>query len=539
MDGSTIDGSLRPIGVRPHPLSTARPRLAVGAVFALAGAVLLAHLLTNALTPYGVHRDEFLYMAMGRHLRLFRMDFPPLIALLAEASRAFGDSLVVVRSTPALAGAALVVLAALVARELGGGRYAQALAGLAVATGPLYLRPGNLFQPVVFDQLWWTLGLLALAHLGREGFPGGSRWWLVLGVAGGLGLLTKFSILLFGAAVLAALVIAPQRRALLTRGPWLAVALALVLGGPSIVGQMRLGWPVAGQMHDLEGAQLQHVTYSGFFAGQVMMLGPAVALAALGLAALLVARAYRPFRVVGWAAAGSFLLLLALHGKPYYAGPIYPALFGAGAATLAAWTTRIRAAGHAAGAGFARGGAMLVVAAFGAVTLPLGLPIVPPGAMARYAAALGVSAATRTNRGTALPLPQDYADMLGWQEQVAAVASAYHSLPVAEREAAVIVADNYGEAGAIDFYGPRLGLPPAVAPVGSYWFFGPGDKPGEVIVKVGGSRDDLAPYCRSIALAGRVNARWVVPEERDLSIWICRHPYRTLQAIWPSFAGRN
>jgi hypothetical protein len=150
-----------------------------------------------------------------------------------------------------------------------------------------------------------------------------------------------------------------------------------------------------------------------------------------------------------------------------------------------------------------------------------------------------MAAATTTNRGESLALPQDYADMLGWEAQAAATARVYHSLPPADRARAVLVADNYGEAGALDFFGPRYGLPPAVAPVGSYWYFGPGKRPGEVVIKVGGDREDLLAFFRSVTLAAVVTEEWVVPEERDVAIWLCRGPYRTLAQVWPQFEGQN
>lgn len=332
---------------------------------------------------------------MGRHLRLFGMDFPPLIALLAEAARLFGDSLLALRFTPALAHAALVLLAGLLAREFGGGRFAQLLAALPVALTPLFLRAGNLFQPVVFDQLWWTLTLLLLARLGRHGFPAASRGWL-------------------------------------------------------------------------------------------------------------------PFRAVGWACLVSFVVIMLLRGKPYYAGPLFPTLFAAGAVVLQRLSDGWRERGHAAAPRVLRGGAVGLVLVFGALILPLGLP-----------------------------LPQDYADMLGWPAQAAAVARAYHSLSPAERRETVLIGTNYGRAGALDFFGPRHGLPPAVAPVGSYWFFGPGEKPGRVLLVLGGTRAELQPYCRHLTQAGRVAERWAVPEEQAVSIWLCRRPYHTLQALWPRWEGQN
>ncbi|HEU4566202.1 MAG TPA: glycosyltransferase family 39 protein, partial [Gemmatimonadaceae bacterium] len=469
-----------------------RPPLATSVVLPLAALVLAAHLATNLASPYGIHRDELLYLAMGRHLRLWAMDFPPGIALIAEGTRAIlGDSLAAIRAVPALAAAAILALAALVARELGGGRRAQGLAALAVLASPLFLRAGNLFQPVVLDQLWWTLALYAVARAGaaaedaRGAMPdesrGPARWWMLAGAACGLGLLTKFSIIFFALSLAAGVVLSPQRRALATPWPWIAVVIALAIGSPSIVGQIRLGYPVLGQMHDLRGTQLERVGAGEYLGGQLWMIGPALLLAVIGAASLLRSPAMRAYRVVGWTCVAVFVLLLALHGKSYYAGPIYPALFGAGAAALERW----RAPREARVGRLAPYAVAGLIIAYGVVTLPFGLPVLPPRAMARYAAAVGMTHAVTTNTGEVLPLPQDYADMLGWEAQARAVARVWHALPPERRERAVIIAGNYGEAGAVDFYGPRLGLPPVVSPAGSYWFFGPGEKPGEVVVTIG------------------------------------------------------
>jgi 4-amino-4-deoxy-L-arabinose transferase-like glycosyltransferase len=466
---------------------------------------------------------------MGRHLRLWRMDFPPAIALVAEAVRAtLGDSLLATRLVPALAGTALVVLAALVARELGGGRWSQALAALGVVASPLFLRSANLFQPVVLDQLAWTVALYALVRLCREDRP---RWWLLLGAALGAGLLTKFSAAFVGLAVLLALLTTGRRAWLLTPWPWLAALLALAIGSPSIVGQLRLDFPVRGQLADLRQVQLERVTPLNFLAGQLLW-GPATLIGAAGLVGLLADRRLRAFRVVGWTCVWVFVILMALHGKAYYAGPVYPTLIGAGSVML----ERVR--GDRLGPVLRWGGVVALLVTM-AVLLPIGVPILPPAAMAGYARAIGASSALRTNTGETERLPQDYADMLGWEEQVRAVARVYRSLPAPDRARAVLVAGNYGEAGALDFFGPRYGLPVVVSPTGSYWFFGPGTKPGEVVVTIGAGREDLAPLFDSVEAAGRVTSPWSVAEERDLTIYVARGPYRTLQEVWPSLAGRN
>jgi hypothetical protein len=493
----------------------------------IAALVFLAHIVVNATTPYGIHRDELLYLAMGKHLRLFAMDFPPGIALIANVERLFGDSLVAIRFAPALAAAAIILMASALAREFGGGRFAQVTAAIAVAIHPLFLRPGTLFQPVVFDQFWWTAALLALAQFERTR---DRRWWIAIGVIGGLGLLTKFSILFIGFGVLVALLI-DDRGALRTRGPWLALAAALAIGSPSIIGQIRLGFPLRAQMEALRQQQLVHVSFASFLSWQ-LLLGPSLFLAAAGAVWFVRAPAARPYRTLGLSCIAVFATLFVLRGKPYYVGPIYPTLFAAGAVWL----------GQTGPSALARAGRVAAVGAialYGVLIMPNGLPILPPPAMARYGAALGISAVTRTNRGTMLRLPQDFADMIGWPERVALVAHVFDSLPPEKRAEAVLIGENYGEAGAIDFYGPRLGLPPAVSAAGSYWFFGPGDKPGDVVISLGVSREDLEKFCASVTAAGRITNDWTVEEEQDVSVYVCERPRVTLQALWPTLAGRN
>ncbi len=503
--------------------------MAWGPVAALAAFKLGLHLTVNAVTPYGFHRDELLYLAMGRHLRLWAMDFPPAIALVAEAVRATaGDSLFAIRTVPALAGTLLLLLAALIARELGGGRWAQALSPLGVLASPLFLRSASLFQPVVLDQLAWTVALYALVRLCREPVP---RWWMLLGAALGTGLLAKFSAAFIGLAVFLAILVTPRRAWLRTPWPWLAALLALGIGSPSLAGQVRLDFPVLGQMADLRSSQLERVTPLGFLLAQLLW-GPATLVALAGLGALLVDPTLKAFRVAGWSCAWAFVILMALHGKPYYAGPVYPLLFAGGSGV-------IERLGQARLGPLMRWGTAAALVLSMAALLPIGVPILPPADMARYARAIGATAALRTNTGESEQLPQDYADMIGWEEQVMAVAEVYRSLPAADRERAVLVAANYGEAGALDFFGPRYGLPPVVSPAGSYWFFGPGEKPGDVVIAIGAERTDIEPLFSTVELAGRITSPWSVAEERELSIFVARGPHRTLQENWPSLAGRN
>lgn len=497
--------------------------------FGLPLVAVLLHLVTNLVSPYEIHRDEFLYAAMGRHFHLFGMDFPPLIAIIAQVERfLFGSTMFGLRLVPALCHGLLIYVTGRIALRLGGSRTAALLAGLTVLLSPLMLRAGNLFQPVVIDQLIWTLGYLLLAVLCERNEPG---WWRWLGVLGGVGLLTKFSIGFFAVGALVALLASPQRKAFLTPHPWLAALIALLIGSPSIIGQVALGWPVRGQMSELAASQLQRVT-PGALLGEQLFFGPMVWLGVAGLAALLVSSRLRVYRPVGVACIATTLLLLVLHGKAYYLGPIWPALAAAGAVWLEgvapAWRRILVPA------------VVTVTSAFGLViALPMGLPILPKATMAEYAGRIGITSAVRTNRGEVAPLPQDFADMLGWERFVDEVTAVWNSLPPGERATAVLAASNYGRAGALDWYGPERGLPGAICACGSYWFWGHGNRPGDVAVLVDEDSSRVAELFDDYRLARTVIDPWRVGEEQRVLIWVGRGFKVPLVQLWPRLAGNN
>ena len=207
-------------------------------------------------------------------------------------------------------------------------------------------------------------------------------------------------------------------------------------------------------------------------------------------------------------------------GKPYYIGPIYPVLFAAGAAALDKASRWLRLA------------AFGLILCFAIPTVPFGLPILPPAAMAKYAAKIGSKAATRTNRGESLPLPQDFADMIGWEDQVAAVAQVFKTLPPEKQSQATIVASNDGEAGALDFFGPRFGLPERILFPGSRTLWAPTGKPPEVAVGIGISREDAERYFRTVRLVTWFDNPWMVSEERHRAIIVAETPQPDLLTSW-------
>lgn len=491
------------------------------AVWVVALVFLVLHLLPQP--GYGFHRDEFLYLAMGDHLDLFRMGFPPLIAVLAQAARALpGELLFAVRLLPALAGAALTILAALICRALGGRRLEQSFAACAVLAAPLFLRSATLFQPVVFEQLWWSIAVLALAKLlaGRD-----RRWWLAVGLGVGLGALTKASVAFFGAGLLVAILLSPLRRDLRSRWPWLALVVAGVLAVPSISGQTTWGWPFFEQASVLRSRQLVHYDRLGFFLNQFLPLGGGALLWLIGLLALLLAPALRPFRALGFLAGTIFFLLMAAGGKPYYFGPMQILLIAAAAAYAGAvltgrWRPRVFGVGFAA------------IAFVGIPLVPMGVPLLPPPRMARYSAALGLTQATETNYGTVLPLPQDYADMTGWAEMVQTVADVFHSIPADEQAHTVIFGNNYGRTGAVALFGPGHGLPYPISRHGDFFFWGPGDRTGEVAIVLGGTSEQWEEFWSEVVLVGHSRNRWGVDEEQDMPIYLCRGPRQDMPTLF-------
>lgn len=488
-------------------------------VWGLGGLSLLVHLLPRP--GYGFHRDELLYLAMADHLEPLRMQFPPLIAVLGRIAQVLPlDLLTSIHLLSALAGAGIVLTAAALARRMGGGREAQILAAAAVLVSPFFLRIGALFQPVVFENLWWSLAALAFVAL-LDG--GDRRWWLAFGAAAGLGGLTKFSAAIFGGAMAVGVLASPLRRDFRTRWPWLAVLAGGLLALPSVLGQIAWGWPFFVQAEVLRQGQFQQVTPVGFLSGQLLLAGAAAPLLIVGAVGIFASPALRRFRPLGVAAAAAMLFLLVLRGKEYYLGPVHPPVLAAGSVVAGAWL--------AARPRWWRG-ALAWGTAGGLLLLPLGVPLIPPPALARYSAALGMTRAVTTNMGTVLPLPQDFADMLGWREQVAEVARIYHGLPESEREHTTVVGGNYGRAGALAVYHREFGLPYPVSRSGDFHAWGPGEAEPAVVIIVGGTREELEPLFGEVVEAGRSSTPLGVPEEQDVRIHVCRDPREPIDQLW-------
>jgi hypothetical protein len=490
----------------PPTAETSLPPLA-GRGLAVVAALLVAAELATA-GRYGYHRDELYFLVASKHLAWGYVDQPPLTPALAALARlAFGGSLLGLRLLPALAVGTLVLVGGLLARELGGGRGAQLLTAACVAGSAAVVAIGHLHGTTAYDLLFWGLALLLLARLARTGE---ARLWPLLGLVVGVGLENKATVLqLAGVGAVALLADRRGRRLLAT--PWLlaGIAVALALWAPYLAWQAGHGWPQLAIFADLRredgglGAGLAFVPLQAPMTSILL-----VPLWVAGLWWLLrdpEGRRWRPIAV-------AYLLLVAFYvvvgGKPYYAVGFYPALFAAGAV----WLER------------RRGGAvplrrlLPVVAVAIAVPLPLLLPVLPASTVDTVRAA-----------------NEDAGETFAWPTYVRQVLAVRDSLPPAERDAAVAVTGNYGEAGALARYGGDWGRRASFSGHNSFWWWGPPSGDGGVVIVVGyeQARDVLEQRFRSVTLAGRLdNGHGVDNEEQGHPVWVCRGLHGTWRDTW-------
>lgn len=491
-------------------------------VFALAGLIVLLQLAFGG--RYGLFRDEFYYLACADHPDYGYVDHPALSVLVLLAVRGvLGDSLLAVRLVPALLGATLVVLGALLARELDGGRFAQSLAALAVAIAPQYLAITGFYSMNSFDLVFWALAALLVARLVKSDDP---RLWLPLGLVIGLGLANKISLLFFSFGLGVAVLLTPPLRAhLRRREPWLGGLVALGLFAPYVIWNARHEWATLEFMQNATRYKIAGLSPLGFLLAQIPEIHPFnLPLWVLGLGFLLLGREGRRFRALGVIYVAALCVMAFQKSKPYYLGPAYPMLLAAGAVALERFFA-------ARSWGWARPLAFAVLLLGGALSAPFVVPILPVERFVAYQQALGEAPRSAENQSLG-PLPQHFADRFGWREQVAAVAQAYESLSPEERGRVLIATDNYGEAGALNYYGRAYGLPRAVSQHNNFYLWGPGRKDATIVITVGIGTEDLREAFEQVEVAGKPESPYAMPYEMRDPIHVCRGLKAPLEQVW-------
>jgi len=500
---------------RPAP----HPPFAWRSALVLAGAKLVLH---GALAArYGLFRDELYFLDCARHPMWGYVDDAPAIAWLAKLALLLGGSLPAVRILAALAGAGTVLLACLLAREFGGRRFAQVLAGLCVLAAPVFLVEHGLLCVGAFEPLVWLGCVLLLLRIQATG---DGRLWLAFGALAGLGVLLKYTMGLVLICMLAGMACTSLRRWLGHRLLWAGAAVAVALFLPTLLWQIRNHWPL---LVDLATIRRTHKNVElpplPFLASQVMMVQPLIALIWIpGLVRLLRRGAFRAPGLFYLFLLGAMMLLRA---KDYYLAAAYPLLFAAGAA---AWEEALEAWAWTRGSRWPKPVGAGLVAAMVLIGIPPFTPLLAPERLHALHARLGLHENPENSHG---PLLQPFSDQFGWRELAQETASIYQALPSETRAVTGIWTANYGEAGAIDWYGPSLGLPPAVCGHNacSFWSF-PSKAPTAFIV-LGFNRRFLEQGFRSVVQVGSHHHPWGMALENQ-PIFLCRELNRPFPELW-------
>lgn len=513
-DGVRVGGSM--MGDSGVASSARRSDLVFIGGFALFALVL--HLVYNRW--YGYHHDEFYFLACGYHLAFGYVDHPPLTPWIARLSdELFGQSLTGLRFFPAVASAVAVFLTGLLARRLGGGRFAQSLACVAYIIAPVYLRSQNVLAIPSFEPVFWVACSYLVVRIIQDDNP---KLWLCVGAIAGIGLMNKHTMAFFGVGLVVGLLLTRHRKHFLS--PWLYAggAVASLIFLPNLVWQMQNDWPTVQFIRRLNAEVMSGISLPQFVLGQLLYLHPFnAAIWLAGLVWLFRGEAGKPYRILGWIWVTVFLLLLVAKSKIYYLAPAYPAVLAAGGVALGAYAERK-------GRAWFRPAAIGTLTVGGIVFAPVALPILPIETTDRYIRTLSFGALDNVYEITG-----DLHGQFGWQTRIKRVAEIYESLPENERDNAVIFAPNYGLAGMVDYLGKDYGLPNAISGHMTYYLWGPGDGPFDTAIALDMRREDLEQVFEQVDMKPPVVLEHTNPGNREFYVAVCRKPKLPIDEIWP------
>ncbi|HTW82942.1 MAG TPA: glycosyltransferase family 39 protein [Candidatus Sulfotelmatobacter sp.] len=485
----------------------------------VAGVVAIVHLAVAG--RYDAFRNELYFIVCGRHPAFGYVDQPPLVPLLAAATQLFGDDVWLLRLPAVLAAVALIGVTYRFVRDLGGSPVAVTLATVAVAICPLLVGVSTTLTTSSFEPLAWTLVAWLLTRALLAGDRRALPW---AGVVAGLAFEAKYGIVIWLIGLAIGLLCTPERRVFRSGALWLGVGIAVVLAAPNVVWQTVHGWPF---LAVVQNHIVRDPVRPGAIGSIVVQLFAAnVALAPLWLAGVIAPfvradLARLRFLAIGFVVA--VVLLVVTHGKDYYFAGLYPTAFVVGGLACAGLARPLRI------------GWLVLAGAFSVLLAPVVLPILPPPVLARYLDATRLRPVPDERAAVGAPLTQVFSDEMGWRSLEQSVAAAYEALPPADRARVAILAVDYGEAAAIDVYGAKDGLPPAISGNDQYWLWGPRDHDGSVILHVNGEPAMWAAFCAQSSVVGTFGAPYAMPYENDRPIILCRGLRADLRDTWYRF----
>ncbi len=503
-------------------------------IWLIALAKLLFHIYFN--NRYGYFRDEFDYMSCGDHLAWGYVDQPPLIPFLIHICRALlGDSLRSIRFIPALASSLLVVQTAVLAREFGGRRFALLLSAITVVIAAQYLSNGSLLGTNCLEpNLWMGCAYFAILAIKRDQ----PSYWLWFGIIAGICLQEKYSIALFGFGIVVGLLLTPQRRVFLNPWIWLGGLAAFLIFLPNLLWNIHYHWPFLELMRNIKAEGRDVILpLPQFSLQQTFLVDPFTAPIWLrGLFALLFFRRFKSYRVLGWAYLVCFTVFFVLHGKNYYLAPVYPMLLAAGAVVIesAIEGSKVSEENARPRRTWLKAVIVIVLLASGIYMLPITVPVLSPDRFLAYTKTLPMKLPVMEHSHARAPLPQWYADQFGWQEIVDETAVAWNRIPVEDRKDCGIFAQDYGQAGAIDFLGRRYGLPRSLSGHQTWFLWGPRGYSGNCMIVLDDSRENLERLLDHVEYVGQ-SADNPYALEKQIAVYICHGAkFGTLTQLWPN-----
>ncbi len=479
-------------------------------LFSIAAAVTLIHLLTNS--RYGFHRDELQFLSDARHMDWGFVAYPPLTPFIEHLSLVlFGLSLVGLRLFSVIAQATAILITGLMARELGGARLAQFTAALAVALSPLPLFEGTEFQYTTFDYLWWVLIAYFTIRLLRADNP---RWWLAIGAAVGLGLLTKYAIVFFIAGILGGVVLSRARKFLSSGWFWAGISLALLICLPNFLWQVHHDFISYHFLQHIHARDVGQGRADSFLPGQFLICVNLFA-APLWISGLVAFLRSPRYRMLAWMYLIPLTLFFFAKGRDYYLAAAYPMLLAMGAVTAERWLASLPTLGRRTVEAVFFAGLAVCGAYISARVLPL--------------------ASTGPLRDFALKNNGDLREEIGWDELVKTVAGIRDSLPVDQQSSLGITVGNYGEQGAIEILGPAYHLPPPISTTNSAWLRGYPTPPPTTLIVIGLGHDEANSIFTNCRWAGHNgNAQGIRNEESvdHPDIFVCGPPRKPWAELW-------
>ncbi|MDX1940354.1 MAG: glycosyltransferase family 39 protein [Saprospiraceae bacterium] len=495
------------------------PKIEWAVILSVAAAKLIFHLFTNV--NYGFHRDEMLYLALGRHLDAGYWSNPPLIGWIAWFIQAFlSDSMFAVRLVPSLLGTSILIITALIAREMGGGKYAQFLAAFGMLVSPALVRSSWLFQPVIIDVFFWTFSTyFIIKYLQSKE----KQNIIYFGITIGLGLLNKYNLAFLLFALVPALLVTPHRTLLWQRQTLWAVLIALLIFAPNLIWQYTHDFPVITHMQELARNQLVNVSSFDFIIDQFLINISTNILWIPALFFLFFNQKMQSFRLIGWLFIFTIVIYLILHGKSYYTIGIFPMMIAAGTIFWENLSSKI----------WLRTLIPVLMLSLLIPILPLGIPFLSVPKMAGYckylAEDIGLDFATRWEDGEQHALPQDYADMLGWSELAQHTIKAYEQ--VEDKNRVLIYAENYGQAGAIELFAKDKRLPSVNSFSDSYRLWIQKETNANTLIYVNDELgEDVQRIFADIQIIGKIENPYA--RERGTTVYLCQKPQGNFGSFW-------